>query len=160
MVKKVLFALFVFSTAVSAMPLVQDQDDARWIDEVKNASVDQIETGLPHESVARWFADLARPDEIDYEVKECANTADERLLCVIAYTKPPHPQWGRRIQLRFVVAAATPPKTISDRAEMKPVALRLLWASEGPSNPMMKRPDHRFSRLSELEKMVRGSTTH
>jgi hypothetical protein len=164
MLTKSSFSLLVVFLAISMQISARDRNDAPWIEEVKNTPVSQIEAGLPQESVALWFADLVSPNETDYEVRECGEapavgTTLRHLLCVIAYTKPPHPGWLRRIQLRFVVATVASPKETNDRADVKPVTLEFLWATEGPSNPKSRRMVRFFSKLSDLEKLVRGSTT-
>lgn len=165
MLAKFSFSLLVVFLAVSIRISPQDRNDAHWIDGVKNTPVGQIDAGLPEESVSRWFTNLVGSNETDYEVRECADApaadgSQQRLLCVIAYTKPPHPGWRRLIELWFVVAAVASSEGASNRPEPTPVALRLLWACEGPSNPKMRRPTRCFSKLSDLEKLVRGSTTH
>jgi hypothetical protein len=154
------FLLSVFCLAVSVGSLAQDRNDSRWINEVKKTPVGQIETGLPQQSVATWFADLVRPNETDYEVKGCGEENDvdgnpRSLLCVSVYTKPPQAGWERWIQVYFVVAAI-PLENTRDRAEPKPVTVRLLYATEGPTNPKSKRPERIFRKLSDLEKLVQG----
>jgi hypothetical protein len=159
---------FVVSLAVLAMnagsAVAQSRDGKRWIDQLKKTPVAQIETGLSQASFAGWFADLVKPSQTDFEVKECedasspvAGKSQERFLCVIAYTKPPEPNWDRWIQLTFVVGVLAPSK---EAADAKPVPCRFLGGFEGPSNPMMKRMSRKISKLSELERLLRGPAIH
>jgi hypothetical protein len=138
--------------------------DQRWIEQLKKTPVDQIEAGLSGASFANWFADRVKPSETGYEVKECqeltnptASVKPQRLLCIFAYTKPLVPGWNRGIQLDFVVGVlSTSPKGAT---EVKPVPCRFLIGWDGPSNPQMKRPTYRISKLSELGRPGRDSAT-
>ena len=132
-----------------------------WIERLKNTPVGQMEAGLPESSFAGWFADLVKPLQAEYEVKECQETDSpdapvnqQRLLCVFAYTKPPQPDWQRGIQLSFVVGILPPSRYGTDT---KPVPCKFLGGWEQPSNPQMKRPTRKISKLSDLEKMLHGS---
>jgi hypothetical protein len=156
------FTFFVAVLPMNARPAAaQSRDDQRWIDQLKKTPVGQIEAGLSEASFADWFADLVKPSQTEYEVKECQETYDPsaptnrpRLLCVFAYTKPLEPDWNRAIQLNFVVGVLTPSK--KETTDAKPVPCRFLGGFEGPSNPKMKRPTRRISKLSELGRHLRG----
>ncbi|MGZ4845226.1 MAG: hypothetical protein ACXVJ1_10845 [Candidatus Angelobacter sp.] len=139
----------------------QDHSQA-WVERLKTTPVARMEAGLPEASFADWFADLVKPSQTEYEVKECqetpaAPTSQKRLLCVFAYTKPLEPDWNRAIQLNFVVGILTPSQ--KGTIDAKPVPCRFLSGFEGPSNPRMKRPTRWISKLSELERLLRGSAT-
>ena len=102
----VLLFLLVSSSLIAQKP----RDAARWVDGLKNTSASELGSGLPHEKFAVWFADLVTPNKVVYGVEECDlyNPADgvtERVFCVVAYTKPPHPGWERWIRLSFVVGS-------------------------------------------------------
>lgn len=157
--------LFLVVLAMSVRPAAaQSRDDQRWIDQLKKTPVGQIEAGLSEASFADWFADLVKPSQTEYEVKECQETNDPsaptnrpRLLCVFAYTKPLEPDWNRAIQLNFVVGVLTPSK--KETTDAKPVPCRFLGGFEGPSNPKMKRSTRWISELNELERLLHGSAT-
>ncbi len=158
------FALSLAVLTMNAPATAQSRDDQRWIDQLKKTPVSQIEAGLSPASFAGWFADLVKPSQTEYEVKECEDTNSpaaeknqERLLCVVAYTKPPEPNWERAIQLTFVVAVLA--ASNQRAADAKPAPCRFLGGFEGPSNPRMKRMTRKISKLSELEGLLRGSAT-
>jgi hypothetical protein len=153
---------FVFLLlAVSAINLepaaAQSSADQRWIDQLKKTPVSQIEAGLPDASFANWFAELVKPAQTGYEVKECqeetsaAATNQDRLLCVFAYTKPPEPGWNRGLQLNFVIGIL--PRSSKGITDAKPMPCRFLGGWAGPSNPQIKMPTRKISKLSELEKL-------
>jgi hypothetical protein len=147
--------------AAGARTLAQDQDQQRLIDQLKKTLVSDIETGLPQKSFDSWFADLVKPAEIAYEVKDCTDDAaategGRPVSCVIAYTKPPQPGWDRWIEIRFFVVGPLGGEDTSHRVSVRPLVPRLQQACEGPSNPKMKRPSHCYRKLSDLEKLVRG----
>jgi hypothetical protein len=150
--------------AVAARTAAQDnQEHRRLIDQLKKTLVSDIEAGLPQESFDSWFAGLVKPAEIDYEVKDCtdetaATGGSQPVSCVIAYTKPPQLGWNRGIEIRFFVVA--PPERTGGRVTLRPLVPRLVQACEGPSDPKMKRPTRCYTKLSDLEKLVRGSATH
>jgi hypothetical protein len=164
---KILFSILLVGLFAGAKCNGQGNGQQQsWVDQLKKTPVDQIEPGLSQTNFAQWFADLVKPNQIDYEIQECVDEnparaeSQERLLCVVAYTKPPQPHWNRWIQLRFVVGVSVPSGKAGTRAEVKPVACRFLGGSEGPSNPAMKRPTRMISKLSELEKLLHGSATY
>lgn len=146
----------------SAQNTAPNQADQRLIDSLKKTLVSDIEAGLPQESFDSWFAGLVKPAEIDYEVKECTDNAaaavegGRPVPCVIAYTKPPQPAWNRWIEIRFFVVAQ--PERKDDRMTVRPLVPRLLRACAGPPDPRMKLPTRCYPKLSDLEKLVRGST--
>jgi hypothetical protein len=145
-----LFALLIASTLTAQ----HRKDDARWISGLKNTPVDQLGSGLPHENFAAWFAALAAPDRIAYRIETCdllnpGTGATDRVSCVVAYTRPPHPGWREWIQLTFIIGW----KPDDERTP----AYSFLRGIEGPTNPQMARPDRVFSDLSDLEGIVRSS---
>jgi len=162
-----LIALFTGNTCSSQAKRQEPSQAKRhepsqmWIERLKNTPVAQMEAGLPETSFAGWFADIVKPSQAEYEVKACQETNSpdapanqEHLLCVFAYTKPLQPDWQRGIQLSFVVGILPPSRYGTDT---KPVPCRFLGGWEGPSYPQMKRPTRRIAKLSDLEKMLRGS---
>lgn len=161
MLRTALFLLLSF-LVTGAQTGAPNQDNQRLIDLLKRTPVSDIEDSLPQESFDSWFRGLVKSAEIGYEVKECAGNdaagiqAGQTVPCVIAYTKPQQPGWNRWIEISFLVVA--PPPTPSDRVTVKPLTPRLVRACEGPPNPKMKRPTHCYPKLSELEKLVRGTT--
>ncbi len=165
MLKMVAFLLLPFVVA-GAQNVAPSQADQRLIDSLKKTPVSDIEAGLPQESFDSWFAGLVKAAEIAYEVKDCtddtaATDGSRPVSCVIAYTKPPQPDWNRWIEIRFyVVAQPERPERTSHRVTLRPLVPRLLQACEGPPDPKMKRPTRCYPKLSDLEKLVRGSTTH
>jgi len=137
-------------------------DAARWISELKKTPVDQLGSDLPHQNFADWFAGLVAPNEIGYEVADCHlyNPADggtELVSCVRAYTKPPHPGWGRWIQLSFIVGSLPRREEPAKDSGAQRVAYIFHRGIESPANPKMARPDRVFSELSDLENIVQGS---
>ena len=151
-----MLSLLVSSSLIAQKP----RDAARWIDGLKNTSADELGSGLPHEKFAVWFADLVQPNDIGYSVEECHlyNPADgttDRVFCVNAYTKPPHPGWKRWIQLSFIVGSIPPGE--APNPGTKWVAYIFHRGIEEPVNPQMARPDRVFSELSDLEGIVGGS---
>jgi len=157
--------LVVLLVAAGVRSVAQDQNQLRLIDQLKKTSVSDMEAGLPHESFESWFAGLVKPAEIGYEVKDCTDDAaategGRPVSCVIAFTKPPQPGWDRWIEIRFFVVAPPGGEDTSHRLSVRPPIPRLFQACEGPTNPKMKRPSHCYRKLSDLEKLVRGSTTH
>ena len=157
--------ILLLSMVTGAQNASPNQADQRLIDSLKKTMVSDIETGLPQQSFDSWFTGLVKPAEIAYEVKDCTDEAaategGRPVSCVIAYTKPPQPGWDRGIEISFFVVAPPEGQTSSHRVTVRPLLPRLMQACEGPSNPKMKRPKHCFPKLSELEKLVRGSTAH
>ena len=161
MLKTAVFLLLPLLGA-SAHMVAQNKENQRLIDLLKKTPVSDIEAGLPEESFDNWFGGLVKPAEIDYEVQECTGsdtggTEDvQPVRCVIAFTKPSQPGWNRRIQVSFLVLA--PPPKPDSRVTVKPLTPRLLRACEGPPNPRMKRPTHCYPKLSELQKLVGGTS--
>ncbi|MGZ4878428.1 MAG: hypothetical protein ACXVIO_09590 [Candidatus Angelobacter sp.] len=51
----------------------QDHSQA-WVERLKTTPVARMEAGLPEASFADWFADLVKPSQTEYEVKECQET--------------------------------------------------------------------------------------
>jgi hypothetical protein len=147
--------LFLLFISVSARPADQTQSDQHLIDQLKNTPVNQIEAGLARERFDSWFKSLVKPRQIGYEVKELDTVA--HTLSVIAYTEPPQPGWRRGIQIRFAVDADASAEKANRGGTVKPSALRFSMACEGPTNPRMRRPDHCFSKLSDLERYLHGS---
>lgn len=125
-----------------------------WIERLRTTPLAQMEAGLSEESFADWFEGRVKRSETGYEVIECREPNNsinqQRLLCVVAYTRPPRPGWHRRIQLDFVVGVLLPSAT--GITEVKPVPCRFLIGSDGPSNPQMKRPTYLFFKLSDFAK--------
>jgi hypothetical protein len=161
---RILFSLLLISlfagSRCGSQAKRQDPSQA-WIERLKGTPVSQMEAGLPETSFAAWFANVVKPSEAGYEVSECqgtngpdASANQERLLCVLAYTKPPQPGWNRGVQLSFVVGVLPASK---NETEAKPVPCRFLGGWEGPSNPSMKRPNRGISKLSDLERMLHGT---
>jgi hypothetical protein len=155
------FLLLPFMVA-GAQNVAPNQADQRLIESLKNARVSDMETGLPQESFDSWFAGLVKPAEIGYEVKDCTDEAaategGRPVSCVIAYTKPPQPGWDRWIEISFFVVPPPEGEGTGHRVTVRPLVPRLMQACEGPSNPKMKRPKRCFPKLSDLEKLVRGS---
>jgi hypothetical protein len=146
--------------AQNAAPSPADQ---RLVDSLKKTLVSDIEARLPHESFDSWFAALVKPAQIEYEVKECTDEAaategGRPVSCVIAYTKPQQPGGMRWIEIRFFVVAL--PERTGGRVTLRPLVPRLMEACIGPPNPMMKLPTRCYPKLSDLENLGRGSTTH
>src|SRR5215472_581730 len=154
----VLLSLLVSSSLVAQKP----HDAARWIDGLKRTPADELGSGLPHENFEHWFADLVTPNKVVYGVEECDlyNPADgvtERVFCVVAYTKPPHPGWERWIHLSFVVGFVPPREEEAKAPGTKWVAYIFHRGIESSVNPKEARPDRVFSELSDLEDIVNGS---
>src|SRR5215469_5612695 len=51
--------------------VAQDQDQRRFIDQLKKTPVSEIESGLPNESFDTWFANQIQPSHAEYEVNDC-----------------------------------------------------------------------------------------
>jgi hypothetical protein len=154
----VLVLLLVSSNLVAQKP----HHAARWIDGLKNTSADDLGTGLPHEKFAVWFADLAKPDKIAYAVEECdlhdpSTGVTDRVFCVNAYTKPPHPGWNRWIQLSFIVGSIPTGEAPAKDPGTKWVGYIFQRGIETPADPKMSRPDRVFSELSDLVEIVSDS---
>ncbi|HMF92239.1 MAG TPA: hypothetical protein VKL40_16460 [Candidatus Angelobacter sp.] len=157
-----LLLLFMVAGAQKDAP---SQSDQRLIDSLKKTLMSDIEAGLPQESFDGWFAGVVKPAEIGYEVQDCTDEAaategGRPVSCVIAYTKPAQPGWNRWIEIRFFVMAPPGGEGTSHRVPVRPLVPRLFQACAGPTNPRMKSPTRCYPKLSELEKLVRGSTTH
>lgn len=149
----------VVAGAQNAAP---NEGNQRLIASLKEALVSDMEAGMPHQSFDSWFVALVKPAEIDYEVKDCTDEAaategGRPISCVVAYTKPAQAGWNRWIQIRFFVVAPPGGVDTSHRVSVRPLIPRLFEACEGPTNPKMKRPSHCYRKLSDLEKLVRGS---
>jgi hypothetical protein len=161
---RILFSLLLLVLlAGSGSQAKRHEPTQMWIERLKSTPVARMEAGLPESSFAAWFADIVKPLQAEYEVKECQETSSpdapinhERHLCVFAYTKPPQPDWQRGIQLSFVVGILPPSRYGTDT---KPVPCRFMGGWEGPSNPQIKRPARKISKLRDLERMLRGSAT-
>jgi hypothetical protein len=158
---KTYFCVLTFCL-VSVAVQSQNRDDARWIDQARNTPVGQLEEGFSAEHFDLWLANLVKPGEIGYEVHECSNTSasghagPELFFCVIAYGKPPHPGWNRWLSVWLAVGVIAPARK-GEPLAVTPLPCRFMGASEGPSDPRMKRPSHYFSKLRDLEKWFRGS---
>ena len=145
------FSLVLLSLLVSSSLIAQKPSDAaQWIDGLKNTPADELGTGLPHEKFAVWFADLVKPNEIEYQVEEChvynpADGATDPLFCVNVYTKPPHSGGRRWIQLSFIVGSIPPVGYVFQRG------------IEVPVNPKTAPHNHVFSELNHLEGIVSAS---
>src|SRR5215470_6083104 len=105
---KVSFCLFLLLGVMSATGLAQKRNDAQWIAHLKATPVDELGSGLPHETFAVWFAGLVGPNRTEYRVEGCdlANPSEnttEHVLCVMAYTKPPHHGDQPWIHIAFIV---------------------------------------------------------
>lgn len=144
--------------AVSARAAGQSESDQHLIDRLKSTPVDQIEAGLPQNGFDQWFAMLIRPHQIplEYHVGDCVAHEGQPVRCVIANTKVQHPGWNHWIQIRFGVRVAKS-KEANDLTASDSVVFSLLQASEGPSNPRMKRKITFFSKLSDLERYLHRS---
>jgi hypothetical protein len=158
---KTLFSILFFCLA-SAITHAQSRDDARWIERARSTPVGQVEAGFPKERFDQWFADLVKPSETIYEVHGCherlpsGRESQQELLCVIAYVKPPHPGWNSSLSVSLAVGMVTPSGKQGQPAAVTPVPCRFIGASEGPSDPRMKRPSHSYSKLKDVEKLVRN----
>lgn len=142
----------------------QSTVDQHWIDQLKKTPVNQIEVGLSSATFADWFADRVKPSETEYEVRECqdgsnptASVNTQRFLCVLAFTKPPRPNWNRGIQLDFIVGVL--PSSPAGAANAKPVPCRFWFGWDGPSNPQMKRPAKIIRKLGYLENRYHSPAT-
>jgi hypothetical protein len=155
-----LLSLLAASLLIAAgmRTVAQDQDQRRFIDQLKKTPVNEIETGLPNESFDTWFAGLVRPSHSKYEVNDCGErngTPAERgkefptCVAVTAITGM------RRVDLAFVVGTYVVPEGEKDTARSKPTKARLFSGSIGPSDPRMKAPTHVVRKLSDLEKLLR-----
>jgi hypothetical protein len=154
---KTSFSILVFCLVSAAMQ-AQSRDDVRWIERVRNTSVEQLEEGLPAEHFDRWFADLVKPSVVVYEVHECSTReSSERLLCVIAHAKlPEHPGWRPWLEVRVAVGVLGSSVKPDEPATVTPMPSRFIDAREGPANPMMKRPDRYLNKLRDVEETARA----
>ena len=136
----------------------QSRDDVRWIERVRNTSVEQLEEGLSAEHFDHWFADLVKPSVVVYEVHECSTRdSQKRLLCVIAYAKAPeHPGWRPWLEVRVAVGVLGASVKPDEPATVTPMPSRFIDAREGPANPMMKRPDRYLNKLRDVEETARA----
>jgi hypothetical protein len=154
---KTSFSVLVFCLVSVAMQ-AQSRDHVRWIERLRNTSVEQLEEGLPAEHFDRWFADLVKPSVVVYEVHECSRRdSQERLHCVIAYAKvPEHPDWRPWLEVRVAVGVLGSSVKPDEPATVTPLPCRFIDAREGPANPMMKRPDRYLNKLRDVEEIARA----
>ena len=143
--------------AAGMRTVAQDQDQRRFIDQLKKTPVNEIETGLPAESFDTWFANQIRPSHPEYEVNDCGErngTPGERgkefptCVAVTAITGM------RKVDLAFVVGTYVVPENGKDTARSKPTTVRLFSGSIGPSDPRMKAPTQVVRKLSDLERLL------
>ena len=144
--------------AAGMRTVAQDQDQRRFIDQLKKTPVSEIEAGLPNESFDTWLADLVRPSHPEYEVNDCGErngTPSERgkqFPTCVAVTAI---AGMRKVDLAFVVGTYVVPENGKDTARSKPTKVRLFSGSIGPSDPRMKAPTQVVRKLSDLEKLLR-----
>jgi hypothetical protein len=144
--------------AAEPWTVAQDQDQRRFIDQLKKTPVNEIESGLPHESFDSWFSNQVRPAHAEYEVNDCGErngTPDERgreFPTCVAVTAI---AGMRKVDLGFVVGTYVVPENGKGPARSKPTKVRLFSGSIGPSDPRMKAPTQVVRKLSDLERLLR-----
>src|SRR5262249_24662668 len=149
--------LVVLLSAVSTLAVAQDQDQRRFIDQLKKTPVSEIESGLPHESFDTWFAEQVRPAHAEYEVNDCGErngTPEERGREFPTCVSVTASAGMRKVDLAFVVGTYVVPENGKDTARAKPTKVRLFSGSVGPSDPRMKAPTRVIRKLSDLEKLL------
>jgi hypothetical protein len=143
--------------AAGAWTAAQDQDQRRFIDQLKKTPVSDIEAGLHQESFDTWFANQVRPSHPEYEVNDCGErngTPEERgkeFPTCVAVTAI---AGMRKVDLAFVVGTYVVPENGKDTVRSKPTKVRLFRGSIGPSDPRMKAPTQVIRKLSDLEKLL------
>src|SRR5215471_19892331 len=113
-------------------PLPPGEDGQRFIDQLKEIPVKQIERGLPDESFDSWFSRLVKPKVVEYKVGESrkrTGSVYQTTLWVVAYTQPPQPDGGTWVEVRFMVVDVKPSKTERNRGAPKPFVLRFYDAA-------------------------------
>jgi len=154
-----LLSLLAVSLFIAAgmRTVAQDQDQRRFIDQLKKTPVNEIESGLPNESFDTWFANQIHPSHAEYEVNDCGErnaTPEERgkqFPTCVAVTAI---AGIRKVDLAFVVGTDVVPENGKDTARSKPSKVRLFSGSIGPSDPRMKAPTQVVRKLSDLEKLL------
>jgi hypothetical protein len=149
---------FLLVITAGAWTVAQDQEQRRFIDQLKKTPVNEIEAGLPHESFDSWFAKHVEPSHPEYDVNDCGErngTPEERgkeFPTCVAVTAI---AGIRKVDLAFVVGTYVVPENEKDAARSKPTKVRLFSGSIGPSDPRMKAPTQVVRKLSDLEKLLR-----
>jgi len=151
-----LLAVSLFMAA-GMLTVAEDQDQRRFIDQLKKTPVSEIEAGLPQENFDSWFSKQVQPSHAQYEVNDCGErngTPEERgkqfPTCVAVTAMA----GMRKVDLAFVVGTYRVPENGKDTARSTPTKVRLFSGSIGPSDPRMKTPTQVVRKLSDLEKLL------
>jgi hypothetical protein len=128
--------------------LQNSADDAKWIAQLKGASLSQIEQGLPDKAFATWFGDHTKDAEVNYQIEACDVSANIESLkkgsfsCVtVSATRG----IGSEVVMRFLVTGD----------ESSKYACKFVIGQEGPApGSPMKRMTRAFHSLSEMIKAL------
>ena len=151
-----LLAVSLFMAA-GMLTVAEDQDQRRFIDQLKKTPVSKIEAGLPQENFDSWFSKQVQPSHAQYEVNDCgerSGTPEERgkeFPTCVAVTAT---AGMRKVDLAFVVGTYVVPENGKDKPRSKPAKVTLFGGSIGPSDPRMKAPTQVIRKLSDLEKLL------
>jgi hypothetical protein len=143
-------AIVMMGASVNAFQDKTSQnDDAKWIDQLKSTPLSQMEDGLPNKPFGAWLGEQAKDAEVHYMIEACDGSAHTESLqkgtfsCV---TVTALRGAGSELIMRFL---------ISDNGSQKQYSCKFVIGQEGPPpGSPMKRMTRVFHKLSEMTPLL------